>query len=365
MFRFVQAAGAAMMMSTGPAIITHVFATRNLGRVLGLIGVATAAGLMCGPVVSGFLLHHHSWRAIFFVTIPVSSLMCLVGWFFVLPEIKNPALSRKIPFNWKSFLYWSFLVVFLVFLSSNPMSMNMREGHIIWLIPGVILAGLLFIDAERKSESPLLPLSLIKTKYFSVAMITITISFSVLFMVVILIPFYLTFILNLTPIEIGTVMMMLPISLSLVSPVAGRLYDSLGAKKLTTIGLLVCTCAVLLLSILGEGSKSVDVMWRLALLGMGQSIFLSPNSASVLSRVNREYTGITSGILATSRNLGMLFGVALAGMVFGFLFYYFSGGASLNGFESHHIPAFVRSLHFSFVVATCLSLTGAAISAFR
>lgn len=362
-FRFVQASGAAMMMSTGPAIITEVFSTQYLGRMLGMIGVATSAGLMGGPVVSGFLLHHYSWRAVFFVTIPVSLIMCLLGWFFVRPTLAKSIHTRKAPFDWRSFSCWSLLIVFLVLLSSGHK--NFRGDYFIWYLPAVIIAAFSFVSIERKSRAPLLPLALVKKKYFNVAMVTSILSFAVLFMVIILIPFYLTFILGLTPLEIGTVMMALPVILSLVSPIAGRLYDSMGAGKLTTAGLLICTTALLLLSLLDSDSSSFDVMWRLALLGAGQSIFLSPNSASVLSRVDGKYIGIASGILATSRNLGMLFGVALAGMVFGFLFLLFSGGADLNGFELRHIPAFIRSLHFSFLVAAFISFVGATISTFR
>jgi len=362
-FRFVQAVGAAMMMSTGPAIIAQVFELKYLGRVLGLVGIATSAGLMGGPVVSGFLLHYSSWRALFFVTIPISFGMCLLGWFFVLPALSKSTITRKTPFNWKSFSCWSLLVVFLVILSSN--AKNFQADTIIWYLLAVIITGLIFIIVEQKSKSPLLPLQLIKRSYFTVAMVTATISFTVLFIVIILIPFYLTFILELTTLKIGTVMMALPVALSLLSPLAGRLYDAIGAKKLTTTGLLICTVAIIFLSLLTNDSNSFDVMWRLALLGAGQSIFLSPNSASVLARVGVDYTGITSGILATSRNLGMLFGVTLAGMVFGFLFSEFSGGFDLNGFTSLHIFDFMRALQYSFSVAAVISFVGVVISTLR
>jgi len=362
-FRFVQAVGAAMMMSTGPAIITHVFGVQYLGRALGLIGVATSAGLMSGPVVSGFLLHHFGWRAIFFVTIPVSLFVSVAGYYLVLPTLSLAVISRRIPFDWKSFLCWSLLIIFVVLLSSNHL--NLKGGVVVWYLVGAVVTAVMFITVERKSNAPLLPHTLLKRKYFTVAMVTAVLSFSVLFMVIILIPFYLTLVLRLTTIEIGTVMMTLPVTLSIVSPLSGRLYDAIGAKKLTTSGMLVCAAATFLLSLLATDSGTVDVMWRLAMLGMGQAIFLSPNSASVLSRVKDKYVGITSGLLATSRNLGMLFGVAMAGMVFGFFFDYFSGGFDLNGFQAVHTTAFISSLHFSLLMAATISFVGAMISSLR
>jgi MFS family permease len=78
--RFVQASGASMMMSSGPAIIKMVFPAHQLGRALGLIGLATSIGLMSGPMISGLLIHYFSWRFLFLVTVPVSLTCFGLGW---------------------------------------------------------------------------------------------------------------------------------------------------------------------------------------------------------------------------------------------------------------------------------------------
>jgi len=364
LFRFIQATGAAMMMATGPAIVTRIAPVGHLGRVMGLIGVATSAGLMSGPVVSGFLLQYFSWRFVFFVTIPVGLIMFILGRFFVFAKIVNePESSTQSPFGWLSFFYWSLFVSALAMISTGSKTLNNPVTG--WHLPLVVFLFLLFSLYERKAKRPLIPKRLLQKRFFVIGMMTSSLSFAVLSMVIILIPFYLTFVLELTPVEIGTVMMALPISLSVISPLAGRLYDSLGAKKLTTMGLFICAFSVGLLALLKADSKTSEVMLALTFLGMGQSIFLSPNSASVLSRVEEQLTGVTSGFLATSRNLGMLFGVALASMVFSALFFHFTKGMYLNGFEPTQIPAFLHSLRLSLLVAATLSLISALISVCR
>ena len=85
--RFVQALGASMMMSSGPAIIKTVFPADQLGRSLGLVGIATACGLLTGPLVSGLLLSHYSWRAIFLITLPVGIVTVVLGKFFLLEQL--------------------------------------------------------------------------------------------------------------------------------------------------------------------------------------------------------------------------------------------------------------------------------------
>ena len=78
--RFVEGLGGAMMMSSGPAIIRDVFPRHQIGKGLGLVGVATSMGLMSGPVVSGVLITHFSWRAIFLAGVLVSLIILLSGY---------------------------------------------------------------------------------------------------------------------------------------------------------------------------------------------------------------------------------------------------------------------------------------------
>ena len=166
-----------------------------------------------------------------------------------------------------------------------------------------------------------------------------------------------------TPVDmIGYVMMAVPLTLFIVSPVSGWLYDIIGARFLTTTGLAICCLSVISLSFLSPESTPLDIAWRLALLGTGQSIFLSPNTASVLAGIEKEYTGITSGMLATSRNIGMLSGVAIVGMVFTAFFSFFSGGLDLKEFSSLHINAFMYSFQCTLGITAVLALAGGILS---
>jgi len=103
--RFIQAMGAAMMMSTGPAIIKETFPRGQLGRGLGLIGVAVSLGLMSGPVLGGVLLEFFSWRALFFFTVPIGFLFAVIGrWVIPVPEKKLH--SNPEPLNMRSAFFW-------------------------------------------------------------------------------------------------------------------------------------------------------------------------------------------------------------------------------------------------------------------
>jgi MFS family permease len=193
-------------------------------------------------------------------------------------------------------------------------------------------------------------------------MVTSTLSFAVLFVILILMPFYLDYILQLEVKNIGFVMMAVPITLFIISPIAGVLYDKIGARGLTTAGLLLSSLAIISLCFLKSDTSAISVSWRLALLGAGQSIFLSPNTASVLSRINMEQTGVTSGMIATSRNLGMLVGVALSGFIFMSFYYYLSGGLDVKEFTMEQMDNFMMAFRLTLGGAAIIALTGSLIS---
>jgi EmrB/QacA subfamily drug resistance transporter len=358
--RFIEGCGAAMMMAAGPALIRQAFPREQLGRGLGLVGIATSAGLMSGPVVSGLLINSFSWRAIFLATVPVSLGVLGVGFFVLIHSttIRQPRNHRSI--DWKGALLWAVLVISFIFYGHFLPSIDgeMKLGGAIWLI--VLLA--LFIWAEKTRNSGILPLHLFAKSYYHIGLATAAISFGTLFVVLILMPFYLDYILGLAARDIGLVMTAVPLTLVIVSPTAGMLYDRLGGRYLTTGGLTICFVALLLLATLERDSGLAGICARLALLGMGQSMFLAPNSASLLSRIHDNDVGITSGLLATSRNLGMLAGAAFGGFIFASWFGYFSGGALMRDYSPGQADIFMSALRATFGLTAAFSLFTALLS---
>lgn len=361
--RCVQGIGAAMMMSSGPAIIKTVFPPEQLGRGLGLVGLATSIGLMSGPVISGLLIKYLSWRAVFLVTLPFSLSVYIVGHFKLglAKRSSAPQFTRK--FDWIGFILWAIaIILFIGLISFNTVMSKTIFGGLSVCMISVI--GIFYLY-ERRVLDPLLPYVLFHRRYFATASVTAALSFAVLFMVILLIPFYLDYVLVLPADKIGMVMLALPSSLVIVSPVAGWLYDHIGARLPTTLGLAVSCLAIVMLGGLHTHSSITLVVLNLAVLGAGQALFLSPNSASILARVEERYVGTSSGILATARNLGMLLGVGISGAVFSFVFAQLSNGRTLHGFRPADVPHFLAALHWTFWLAAAVSFTGCLLSALR
>jgi len=186
--RFVQALGAAMMMSSGPAIIKTVFPADHLGRSLGLVGIATACGLLTGPLVGGLLLGVSSWRAIFLITMPVSIPAVLLGRFFLLGQLNQVTKSSATEqFDWRGSCCWVIMVV-LGIVIFHRIDRFLNPANLL-LIGGFAALLSLFLRIEKKAANPIVPLSLFRQRYYWTAVLAAAISFAVLFTVLALIPF--------------------------------------------------------------------------------------------------------------------------------------------------------------------------------
>jgi MFS family permease len=199
-------------------------------------------------------------------------------------------------------------------------------------------------------------LSFLKKRFFTIGFVSALLSFLLLFFVLILIPFYLDLVLRLSPSRIGLIMTAIPLAAMVAAPVAGWLSDSLGAKILSTLGLVFSTIGLLLLAFLSPETQPAGVAGRLIFLGLGQAIFLSPNSASVLARMGEKNSGTAAALLATARNLGMMLGVALAGLFFSFFFRQITGGVELKEYSMAHAGDFCLALRSSFLLVSVVGL---------
>ncbi len=357
-----QALGAAMMMSTGPAIIKQTFPANQLGRSLGLIGIAVSLGLMTGPALGGIIMEFYSWRVIFLITVPVGLVFCLFAR-VIIPVTPRQKVSHR--FDWAGVLLWGLALLFLSLAISQASAADRSGFRVILFLVAGLLTLLFFVKVEAGSGSPLLPLHLFSRRFFNAAVTCAVLSFMILFVVIMLTPFYLDRVLALSSSRIGLVMMSIPLAVMVVAPAAGRLSDRIGARLLSTGGLALSCLGLLFLANLPADVQPWQIAVRLALMGCGQAMFLAPNSASLLGRVERQYAGAAAALLATARNLGMLLGIAQAGLVFSLVFSHATHGLDMKDFSAANTDSFLLAMSTAFHVAAAFGLLGVNISWWR
>ncbi len=353
--RFGQALGAAMMMSTGPAIIRDSFPPEQLGRSLGLVGIAVSLGLMSGPGLGGLLIQWFSWRALFYITVPFGVIFCGLAARY-LPRVRPAGPAEAID--------WTGSVLLAATLSLGTLMLTGLSDHS-WSPVAILLTILAtppllawFLASERRTRAPILPLDLFADRYFFMGVASATLSFATLFAAIILAPFYLERLRQLAPAHTGLIMMAIPATIMLVSPLAGWLSDHRSKTGLATLGLAIASLGMFLLAATTAATTLAAFTARLALLGIGQSLFLSPNSAAVLAHSPRSRTGTASALLATGRNLGMMLGIALATLAFTKIFRHATAGLDLMDYQPGDAGAFLTAWRGTMLGGGMIGLAG-------
>jgi EmrB/QacA subfamily drug resistance transporter len=312
-FRGIQAIGAAMLSANSPAILTKNFPAAQRGQALGLQATMTYLGLTVAPSLGGWLTDLISWRAVFYINIPVGLLALSLAWLFI-PQDKDSGSHE--PFDIPGSL------LFLVGLVTLLLALNQGSawGWISSPILGLLLFSVLFLASfvfiEKRSNSPILDLELFKNRVFSFSTLSSVLNYIAVFSVLLLLPFYLLQGRDLSPSQAGLILTIQPIVMAVVAPISGSISDRIGTRLPSVLGMIILSLGIFLMSRLGPISPLYQVGLALGIIGFGTGIFISPNNSAIMGAAPLERQGIAAGILATSRSTGMVLGVGLAGAIF-------------------------------------------------
>lgn len=306
--RVLQAVGSAMTMANGAAIITASFPPSKRGTGLGLMVSTVGAGFAAGPVLGGVLVEWLDWRAIFWTRAPLGLVGAILSWRLL---ADTPSEQRP-----KGLDVPGALLLFGV-LGSLTLGIN-RGRDLGWDSPFILLLFaacacclVAFITVERRVPSPVVDLGLFKGRGFSAGVSAAILQFMGMSAAISLAPFFLIDGRGFSTLEAGLMIMPMPLAMLLISPLSGMASDRLGSRSLTTLGLLLVSGALLSLATLDMDAQPLDFMWRVLLLGIGTSIFSSPNTSVIMSAVPPERLGTASASQTTARTIGTAIGYAI------------------------------------------------------
>jgi EmrB/QacA subfamily drug resistance transporter len=337
LYRVIQGIGAAMLMATGVAIITHAFPPKERGKAIGLIGTVVAIGSMTGPVTGGFLIERAGWPYIFYINIPVGIIGTMMAFKVLQKDETNRGQTFDIPGAFTLFIS----LISLLLALSRGQELGWRSSYIILLFILSIIFFIMFILIENKAKQPVMELHHFRNRSFAAANISALISFVAMFSVILLMPFFLEKELKYSPQDVGIVFMAVPLVMSVASPISGWLSDRTNSYILSSIGVGLASLSILSLGFISPSSGFIDVALRLSLLGLGMGLFQAPNNSIIMGSLPKEQLGIAAGTLGTMRNMGMVIGVAVSGAVFSSRYVHY------GGLESSFLPAF----HDTYIVA--------------
>jgi EmrB/QacA subfamily drug resistance transporter len=332
--RLFQGLGGALLFSVNIAMITSTFPESERGLALGLNAVVVSLGVSAGPTIGGIITQYLTWRWIFYVNVPIGIVVLLSAFYFYHEKHPETKYQRFDPLG---------AVLLAISLASLTLGLSFGEewgwfsASLLSSIGLGVLVLAITIYVETHIKNPILDLHLIRNHTFAFANISFMLCMMALFAPGFLMPFYFEQLRGFSTIQTGLMLTPLPLTMALIAPLSGTLADHIGSRWLSPIGLTIVCLGLFLLGQINAQSTMTDIVWRLVLIGIGQGVFQSPNTRTIMGAAPHEEQGEASGLLATGRVIGQSLSVALAGTVFAA----FGGAVAGNvlAAQSHHLTA--------------------------
>jgi len=347
--RVFQGIGGAMLAGTAVALLTTVFPANERGKVLGINVAAVYIGLALGPVLGGVLTQQLGWRSIFFA----SALLGLAVIGVALWKLKGEWTGAKGErFDFAGSIIYVLGLVALVYGFTLLGEMFILA---VWLIVGGAVGLAAFVRWEMKSRSPVLDISLFRnSKTFTFSNLAALINYSATFAISFLISLYLQY----RPVnpfnaqDAGLILVAMPAMQAIFSPLAGRLSDRIEPRLLASAGMALTTVGLVTFIFLNEESTLKLIIGNLLLIGFGFALFSSPNTNAVMSSAPKMAYGVASATLATSRQVGLVFSMGIAMLMFAL---YNIANVQIT---PEYYPLFQQSMKTSFIIFAVLCFAG-------
>lgn len=310
--RGIQGLGAALIFAPALALIVDAFPRSQRGQALGLNALIISLGVTAGPTLGGLITDSLGWRWIFFVNVPLG----VIGLLVARRVFEFPGGARSRRFDLPGAAAFGVGLASLSLGLSFGSEWGWTSPAIIVTLAVAVVSLIAGVFIERRRPDPLIDLGQLVSRRLGLPLASFLFSVLALFAVSFLLPFYLEELRGLTALSAGLLLTPYPLGLAFASPISGRLADRGHARLLGPIGLGLVAASFGLLAQVGVSTSLLEVVLWLAISGIGQGLFLSPNASSIMSAVPADQSSIASGLIATTRAVAQGLSVAIAGAVF-------------------------------------------------
>ena len=309
-FRVLQGVGGAFIQANSGAVVADTFPPEKRGRAYGFIAVGWSVGAVLGIVLGGLIITYISWRWIFWINVPIG-ILALMAAGRVLVE-RTERISRKI--DWVGMLLLAGGLFSLLWGMTKLTSESFNLAIGLFFVVGLVLLAV-FLISQAHVHDPVVKLAIFKiptmTPSLFAALIQAAGNYAVLFLLIM----YLQGVRGLSPLDASLLLVPGYVLGGFVGPFAGRLADRTSPVFPATAGLAVQVIALILYAHLGTDVGLWMVVLSSIINGIGGSMFFPGNNSAVMKASTPEVFGISSGMLRTFSNVGMVFSFSMAILV--------------------------------------------------
>lgn len=309
--RVVQAVGTALMMPLLMTTILTIVPAERRGQMMGTISIVISVAPAVGPTISGIVLDQLSWRWIFWLVLPIAVLALALGATWV----RNVTEPQRVPIDVPSVLLSAVAFSGLIYGLSSIGEAAAGETPVSPWVPVAVgaVALALFVRRQlRLRSAALLDLRAFGTPTFSVAVLLVAVSMMALFGTLILLPIYLQDVLGLSTLRTGLLLLPGGLTMGLLAPFVGRLFDRVGPRPLVAPGAAIASVALWLMATnLDAQTTSGTVIAVHVLLSIGLALMFTPLLTSALGSLPQHLYSHGSAIVGTVQQVAGAAGTAL------------------------------------------------------
>ena len=311
--RAVQGVGGALLVPGSLAIISASFTEDKRGQAIGTWSGFSAITTAIGPLLGGWLVEHFSWRAAFFLNLPLAVAVLIIS-IFRIPESKDEEHQGHL--DWLGVCTATLGLGGLVYGLIDSPRRGFSNPLVIATLVGGVLALLLFLWNEARSRNPMVPLGLFRSRNFAGANLLTLLLYAAIGALFFFLSLNLVQVQKYSATAAGAALLPFVVFMFVLSRWSGGLVDRFGSRLPLVIGPFIAAGGFLLFAVPGVGARYFSgFLPAILTVGFGMAVTVAPLTTTVMNSVSQEQAGVASGINnAISRTAGLL-AIAIFGVV--------------------------------------------------